>query len=321
MKIIILDGHTLNPGDFGWEPLEALGAGLTAYDRTAPEEVLERAAGAEVLLTNKCVLDGDAIRQLDALRYIGVLATGYNVVDVEAARERGIVVTNVPGYSTESVAQLVFALVLGLARRVEHHAWRVREGGWSGSPDFSFQETPQLELSGLNLGVVGYGAIGRAVVRIGLAFGMRALVHTRTEPEQLPDGARYVDRETLLAESDVLTLHCPLTPATKGFIDVAALQRMKPGAFLINTARGPLVDEAALARALADGTIAGAGVDVMEKEPPPAGSPLLSAPNCLITPHLAWATLAARRRLMDIAATNLRAWMDGEPVNRVPGSV
>lgn len=320
MKMVILDGYTLNPGDLGWGAFDGIDAELSVYDRSFGEEVRERAADAEVVLTNKSVLTAEDIEALPKLRYIGVLATGYNVVDVEAARERGIVVTNIPGYSTESVAQLVFALLFGLTRRVEYHARLVAEGAWSESKDFSFHKSPQIELSGLHLGVIGYGAIGRAVVRIGLALGMGALVHTRTEPEALPEGVRLVDGATLLEESDVLSLHCPLTAENERMVDAGFLQRMKGSAFFLNTARGGLVDEAALAEALNEGEIAGAGLDVMEREPPPAGSPLLEAKNCLITPHLAWATLAARERLLGIAVENVQAWMAGNPINRVPGS-
>lgn len=318
--MVILDGYTLNPGDLGCGAFDGIDAELSVYDRTDPEAVRQRAANAEVVLTNKCVLTAEDIEALPKLRYIGVLATGYNVVDVEAARERGIVVTNIPGYSTESVAQLVFALLFGLTRRVEYHARLVAEGSWSECEDFSFHKSPQIELSGLKLGVIGYGAIGRSVVRIGLALGMRVLVHTRTGPEVLPEGVRLVDRAGLLRESDVVSLHCPLTAENGRMVDAGFLQRMKRSAFFLNTARGGLVDEAALAEALNAGEIAGAGLDVMEREPPPAGSPLLKAKNCLITPHLAWATLAARQRLAGIAVENVQAWMAGKPINRVPGS-
>ncbi|MDF1536804.1 MAG: D-2-hydroxyacid dehydrogenase [bacterium] len=314
MKIVVLDGYTLNPGDLSWEGLGKLGE-VTVHDRTSPDELMDRAVGAEVLLTNKVILDAEAITNLPDLKYVGVLATGYNVVDLEAAAQSGIAVTNVPAYSTDSVAQMVFALLLELINGVGRHSRSVRSGIWSKSPDFSFHEIPLVELSGLTIGIVGYGAIGQGVARIARAMGMKVLVHTRTPGSE--EGVQYLDLDTLFNESDVVSLHCPLTDKTVGIVNRERLTRMKPSAFLINTARGPLVDEQALADALNAGALAGAGLDVLSVEPPPPGNPLLSARNCVITPHIAWATKAARGRLMGTVVSNLEAWMDGRPVNTV----
>lgn len=316
MKIVVLDGYTANPGDLDWSPLATLGE-LTVHDRTPAALILERAVGAQAVLTNKVVLGADEMAALPELRYIGVLATGYNVVDVAAARARGIAVTNVPAYSTPSVAQHVFALLLELARGVGRHADLVRGGRWSASPDFAFWATPQVELAGLTFGIVGFGAIGRAVARIARAFDMRVLVHTRTPVPAADPDVTFVMLDELFAESDVVSLHCPLTEQTRGLVNAARLAQMKPTAWLLNTGRGPLVDEAALAAALHVGRIAGAGLDVLTLEPPPAGNPLLAAPNCIITPHLAWATRAARQRLLDTAVDNVRAFLAGTSRNRV----
>ncbi|NJC89086.1 MAG: D-2-hydroxyacid dehydrogenase [Desulfuromonas sp.] len=316
MKIVVLDGHAANPGDLDWTPLAALGE-LTVHERTPASLTLVRAAGAQALLTNKVLLGAQELAVLPELRYIGVLATGYNVIDVAAARERGIVVTNVPAYSTPSVAQQVFALLLELTRGTGRHAGLVREGRWSSAPDFCFWEGPQVELAGLTFGIVGFGAIGQAVARIARAFGMRVLVQTRRpDPTAWPE-VTFVDRDALFMQADVVSLHCPLTEETKGMVNAATLAAMKSGAYLINTGRGPLVDEAALAAALHVGRIAGAGLDVLSQEPPAADNPLLTAPNCVITPHIAWATRAARQRLLDTAAANVRAFVEGHPQNRV----
>jgi glycerate dehydrogenase len=316
MKIVILDGYAANPGDLDWAPFADLGE-VTVHERTPAALTVARGAGAQVLLTNKVLLGAAEMAALPELRYIGVLATGFNVVDVAAARERGVVVTNVPAYSTPSVAQQVFALLLELTRGTGRHAALVRDGRWSSAPDFTFWEGPQVELAGLTFGIVGFGAIGQAVARIALAFGMRVLVQTRhPDPAAWPEVA-FVTRNALIAEADVLSLHCPLTEETRGMINTATLAAMKSGAYLINTGRGPLVDEAALAAALQAGQIAGAGLDVLAQEPPAADNPLLTAPNCVITPHLAWATRAARQRLLDIAVDNVRAFMEGKPKNRV----
>lgn len=318
MNIVVLDGHTLNPGDLSWAPLEALGT-LRVYPRTPPAEVVPRAADAELVLTNKTVLDAATINALTRLRYIGVLATGYNVVDLDAARARGIPVTNVPGYSTPSVAQLTFALLLELTHQVGRHSEGVRAGRWSRSPDFCYWETPLLELAGRVFGIVGFGQVGRAVARLATAFEMRVLVHTRTLPAAPPTDLCFTDLDTVLRTSDVVSLHCPLTPDTRHLINRERLARMKPGAFLLNTGRGPLVDELALADALRSGHLAGAGLDVLSTEPPPSDHPLLTAPNCIITPHVGWTTRAARSRLLQQAAENLRAFLSGRPVNVVNG--
>jgi len=316
VKIVVLDGYTMNPGDLSWEGLEGLGE-CAVYERTPPERVVERAAGAEVVLTNKVVLDGAVMARLPALKYIGVLATGYNVVDTAAARERGIVVTNVPAYSTRSVAQLVMALVLELAHHVGDHSRGVHEGRWTRSPDFAYWDWPLVELDGLVMGIVGFGQTGRAVADLTRAFGMRVLVHTRT-PTAGP-GVEFVDLATLLRRSDVVSLHCPLTPETEGLVNAKRLALMKPTAFLINTSRGPVVNERDLADALNAGRIAGAGLDVLSTEPPKADNPLLAAKNCFITPHFAWATRAARERMMKTVVANVRAFLAGRPQNVVNG--
>jgi len=316
VKIVVLDGYTMNPGDLSWKGLEGLGE-CAVYDRTPPERVVERAAGAEVVLTNKVVLDGAVMARLPALKYIGVLATGYNIIDTAAARERGIVVTNVPAYSTRSVAQLVMALVLELAHHVGHHARTVREGRWTASKDFAYWDYPLVELDSLVMGIVGFGQTGRAVADLARAFGMRVLVHTRT-PTAGP-GVEFVDLATLLRRSDVVSLHCPLTPETEGLVNAKRLAMMKPTAFLINTSRGPIVNERDLAEALHTGRIAGAGLDVLSTEPPKADNPLLAAKNCILTPHIAWATRAARERLMKAVVENVRAFLAGRSQNVVNG--
>lgn len=315
-QLVILDGYTANPGDLSWEPLEAL-AECVIHDRTAPEDVPARIGRAELVLLNKAVLDARAIAQCPNLKYVGILATGWNTVDVAAAAGRGIVVTNVPGYSTASVAQHTLALLLELANQVGRHSADVRAGGWVRSPDYCYWLTPLVELSGQTLGVVGFGQIGQAVARLGLALGMRVLANRRNPPATPPPGVELVSLDRLFAESDVVSLHCPLTPETAGLVNARRLSQMKPTAYLLNTARGALIVEEDLAEALRNGWIAGAAVDVLSTEPPRADNPLLSAPNCLVTPHLAWATAAARRRLIAIAANNLRAYLAGRPRNLV----
>ncbi|SFV32436.1 D-2-hydroxyacid dehydrogenase [Thermoflavifilum thermophilum] len=316
MRIALLDGYTLNPGDLSREPLLKLGE-VHIYDRTTPDQLWDRVAHADAILTNKVVIPSDVIQQAPSLQYIGVMATGYNVVDVAAARKKGIVVTHVPDYSTFSVAQHTFALLLELTQHVGLHNQSVHAGDWTACADFSYQLTPLIELHRLTLGIVGLGRIGRAVARIGLAMGMRVLaVHTHPERD-LMDGVEFVDVQTCFRQADVVTLHCPLTASNAGFVNKALLSLMKPGAFLINTARGGLIEENDLAEALNSGLIAGAGLDVLSVEPPPADHPLLHARNCIITPHQAWATRAARQRLMNQVVENLKAFQAGKPIHVV----
>lgn len=317
MKIVVLDGYGMNPGDLSWSEIEALGS-LTVYPRTAPADVLARAAGADAVLTNKTVLDGATLRALPGLKYVGVLATGYNVVDIDTARELGIVVTNIPAYSTASVAQMVFAHLLAVTNRVEHFTADNHAGRWTACPDFCYWDESVTELAGKTFGIVGFGNIGSAVARIALAFGMRVLAFTSKAADALPEGVeKAADMRELFSRSDVLSLHCPLTADTRRLVCADTLALMKPSAILINTGRGPLVDEAALAVALNAGKLRAAGVDVLSSEPPAADNPLLSARNCYITPHIAWASTEARRRLMAITASNLRAFLAGSPVNNV----
>ena len=314
MNIVYTDAYTLNPGDLDWAPIRSLGD-VTLHDRTSPNELIGRVKDAEIVLTNKVKMPREVLDQLPSLRYIGVTATGYDIIDVAAARERGIVVTNVKGYSTDSVAQLTFALLLELTHHAGIHSQSVRAGEWVASPDFSYAKSPLIELAGKTLGLVGYGDIGRKVARIGRAFGMDVLVNRRnTQPEA--DGmVTVVDRETLFAQSDVVSLHCPATSDTIGFVNTALLSRMKPTAWLLNTSRGSLLNETDVADALNAGVIAGAGLDVLSVEPPSADNPLLTAKNCLITPHIAWASFSARQRLMQSVADNIRAFLDGAPRN------
>ena len=316
MNIVVLDGYTLNPGDLSWNGLKQLGPSAI-YDRTPPELVLERAREAEIILTNKTVLTREAILALPKLKYIGVLATGYNVVDIAAAKERGIPVTNVPDYGTPSVAQHTFALLLELAQRVGHHAQTVRDGAWTRSADFCYWDFPLIELHGLTFGIIGFGKIGRAVAKLAEAFGMHLLVHSRSKPKNLPPNYDFVNLDELLSRSDVVSLHCPLTPENKQFSNAQRLARMKQTAFLLNTSRGPLLDESAVADALNSGRLAGVGLDVLSVEPPKADNPLLTAKNCFVTPHVGWATRAARARLMDIAVGNIREFVAGRPRNVV----
>lgn len=315
MNICVLDGHTLNPGDLSWDELKQLGP-CEIHDRTPPAETTSHAAQAEIVLTNKTALGRTEIGALPKLKYIGVLATGTNVVDLTAARERGIPVTNVPAYGTRSVAQATFALLLELTNRVGHHAHRVRNGAWTNATDWCFWDFPLVELDGLTLGLVGFGRIGATVADIAHAFGMNVIAHN-SSPKPAPPFVKFVDLETLFHTSDVVSLHCPLTPKTERLVNTERLARMKPTAFLLNTSRGPLVDEAALAAALDSGQLAGAAVDVLSNEPPPANNPLLRARNCIITPHNAWGTHAARARLLHVAVDNVRAFLAGKPMNVV----
>ena len=307
----------LNPGDNPWTPLETCGA-LTVYERTPPELVAKRAAHAQIVVTNKTRLTADILAALPELRYIGVVATGYDVVDVAAAGRRGIPVCNVVAYGVDAVAQHVMALLLELCRRTSLHDASVRAGEWSRAVDWCYWKSPQRELTGLNMGIMGFGNIGRRVGELAHAFGMSVLAHSHSAGMQ-PDYApfRFVDRDTLFAEADVLTLHCPLTDATRGLVSRERLATMKPGALLINTARGPLLDEAAVAEALHSGHLGGFGADVLSTEPPEPNNPLLGTPNTLITPHISWATVKARRNITRLAAENIRAWQEGQPRNVV----
>ena len=313
-KIVVLDGFTVNPGDLSWQGLEELGE-VTVYDRTKAEETAARAAEAEVVLTNKVVVGREVMARLPRLRYIGVLATGYNVVDMEAARERGIVVTNVPAYSTESVAQMVWAHLLTATNRTEHYAIENREGRWSRSPDFCYWDAPLMELSGKTFGIVGLGNIGQRVAQIALAFGMK--VKALTSKDVVPAGVEKACLDELLAAVDVLSLHCPLTANTRHLMNAETLRQMKPTAILINTGRGPLVDDEAVADALAEGRLAAFCADVLTEEPPKRDNPLLRQPNAFITPHIAWATKEARWRLVRVATDNVRSFLNGSPVNVV----
>ena len=316
MKIVVLDGYAANPGDLSWEGLKALGE-CTIYDRTAPEEVLERAAGAEVILTNKVVINSDLIAALPELKYIGVLATGYNVVDTTAAKERSIIVTNIPAYSTASVAQMVFAHILNIALQVQHHSEEVRKGRWTNSKDFCFWDTPLIELREKKIGLIGLGNTGYTTARVAIGFGMQVDAVTSKSHFQLPPEIKKMDMDQLFSECDIISLHCPLTPDTHELVNARRLATMKSSAILINTGRGPLINEQDLADALNNGKIYAAGVDVLSSEPPRADNPLLTAKNCYITPHIAWATSEARERLMNIAISNLQAFIAGTPENVV----
>lgn len=316
MKIVILDGYTANPGDLSWGSLKELGE-VTVYERTRREEIAGRAADADIVLTNKVVMDREMMALLPRLKYIGVLATGYNVVDIEAAREKDIIVTNVPAYSTESVAQTVFAHLLTVTNRTEHYAQQNRLGRWAENRDFCYWDTELTELAGKTMGIVGLGHIGRRVAEIALAFGMQVKAMTSKKAEELPAGIQKTELQSLLATSDVVSLHCPLTEGTRHLIHRETLRLMKPSAILINTGRGPLVDDEALAEALNEGQLRAYCADVVTEEPPKADHPLLHAPNAFITPHIAWATVEARKRLLQTAIGNVEAFVNGHPVNVV----
>ena len=316
MKIVILDAFTANPGDMSWKGLEELGE-LMVYDRTKAEETVARAADADIVLTNKVIINKEVIAQLPQLKYIGVLATGYNVVDIKAAHERGIIVTNVPAYSTESVAQMVFAHLLTVTNRTEHYAILNRQGRWSTNPDFSYWDTELTELAGKTFGIVGLGNIGSRVAQIALAFGMKVKALTSKTADALPIGIEKASLEELLATSDVLSLHCPLTDNARQMINSETLRQMKPTAILINTGRGPLVDDQAIAEALEEGKLAAFCADVLTEEPPKADYPLLKQPNAFITPHIAWATKEARIRLIQVATDNVSSFLNGKAVNVV----
>ncbi|WP_283629866.1 D-2-hydroxyacid dehydrogenase [Shewanella baltica] len=315
MKIVVLDGETLNPGDLSWQSLTELGE-FTCFSRTAGADVVVRAQGAEIILTNKTPLNAETLAQLPALKYIGVLATGTNVVDIAAAKAQGIVVTNVPAYAPDAVAQMVFAHILHHTQAVAAHHQAVVDGQWVSCQDFCFTLMPLQSLKGKTLGLIGYGDIGQQVGTLALAFGMKVLVNTRSVIKDLPQGATWVTRETVLSESDIISLHCPLTPETEQFINQQTLVLMKPNALLINTARGGLIDEAALAAALTQNRLF-AGVDVLSTEPPSADNPLLHAPNISISPHNAWATKEARQSLLNIAMANVHGYLQGDVINCV----
>ena len=313
-NIVVLDANAVNPGDLSWEKLQQLGQ-MTLYPRTAPNEVVDRCLQADIILTNKVVISADIMTRLPRLKYIGVLATGYNVVDVAEARRKGIVVTNIPAYSTMSVAQMTFSHILNLVNRVGHYAKENQSGRWSRNDDFCYWDEPVHELAGLTLGIVGLGSIGSKVAEIALAFGMEVFALTSKDPTSLPVGIQKTTLEGLLAVSDILSLHCPLNPQTAGMICKENIDKMKQGAFIINTGRGPLVVEQDVADALKSGKLGGYGADVLSTEPPAADNPLLSAPRTFITPHIAWATVEARTRLIDIATANVQAFLNGSPIN------
>lgn len=316
MKIIVLDGYAANPGDLSWNELETL-CNTTVYERTAPEQVIERAAGAEIILTNKTVITGEHINKLPGLKYIGVMATGYNIVDINAAKNKGIVVTNIPAYSTNSVAQMVFAHILNITQQVKHYSDEVHKGRWTASPDFCFWDTPLMELSGMKIGIIGFGQTGSATARIALGFGMDVSVFTSKPESQLPEGIHKASMDDIFKESDIVSLHCPLTESTREMVNAQRLNTMKDTAIIINTGRGQLINEQDLADALRDNKIYAAGVDVLSSEPPMADNPLLKVANCYITPHIAWATQAARMRLMTILISNIKAFISGDPINNV----
>ena len=314
MKIVILDGICVNPGDLSWEEMSKLGE-LTIYERTAPQQVVERCVGAEAVITNKVMITDEVMAALPQLKYVGILATGYNVVDIDAAHRRGITVTNIPAYSTDSVAQMTFAHILNITNRVEHYAMEVREGKWSAHPDFCYWNTPLPELAGKTLGIVGLGNTGMRVACIAHAFGMDVFAMTSKNAADLPEGIQKTTLQGLLATSDILSLHCPLNDETFHLINAQTIAMMKRGAILINTGRGPLVDEEAVAKALDEGQLMAYGADVMAQEPPQKNHPLFSHPHAFLTPHIAWATREARERLMVIAANNLKAFAEGEQLN------
>lgn len=316
MKIVVLDGYGLNPGDLSWGKMEELGE-LSIYDRTSPEELLSRSISAEALITNKTVISAETIALLPNLKYIGVLATGYNVVDVEAAKEKGIVVTNIPAYSTRSVAQMVFAHLLNITQRVGHYACENQNGRWTHNPDFCYWDTPLMELDGKKMGIIGFGNIGQAVAAIAISLGMEVCIYSSKPQFMLPQGVQRMDMDELFTTCDVVSLHCPLTHETKEMVDAKRLSTMKPTSILINTGRGQLVNEQDLADALNNHVIAAAGLDVLSTEPPKPDNPLLNARNCFITPHIAWATKEARMRLMDIAVENLKAFKNNKIINNV----
>ena len=316
MKIVVLDGYSVNPGDLSWDALKEMGE-VVVYPRTEADEILERMKGADVVLTNKVPFNASMLSKLPKLKMIGVLATGFNIIDIEAAREQGITVCNIPAYSTDSVAQMVFAHILNITNRVDSFARQNREGRWSRNPNFCYWDAPLYELAGRTIGIVGLGSIGCKVARIAREFGMDVFAYTSKNSADLPEGIQKTTMEGLLGVSDILTLHCPLTPETRELINKDSLQRMKHGAILINTSRGSLVNEQDVADALASGQLGAYGSDVMCLEPPAADNPLFSQPHAYLTPHVAWATREARSRLMEIAVANVKAFEEGNPQNVV----
>lgn len=316
MKTVVLDGYTVNPGDLSWDGLKEFGD-LAVYDYTKADEIIERTVDADVVLTNKTLITAEIISQLPRLKYIGVLATGYNVVDIKAATDRGIIVTNIPNYSTESVVQMTFALILAITNRVEHYADANRGGKWSACRDFCYWDTPLRELAGKTIGIVGLGHIGYKVACVAQCLGMDVFAYTSKNSADLPAGIQKTTLDGLFGISDILTLHCPLTDRTREMINKQTIAKMKKGAILINTGRGPLVNEGDVAKALNNGQLGGYGADVMCQEPPRKDNPLFKAPNAFITPHIAWATDEARSRLLNIAVANVKAFAEGNPVNVV----
>ncbi len=321
MKIVVLDGYTENPGDLSWEPLKQLGD-LTVYDRTPVsdrEEIIRRIGDAQVVFTNKTPLDRQVMEACPGLKFISVLATGYNVVDVACARERGIPVSNIPSYGTDAVGQFAIALLLEICHHIGHHDQAVKAGRWTSSPDWCFWDYPLIELAGKTMGVIGFGRIGRKTGQIAAAMGMKVLAYDRNETEEGRQLAEYTDLDTLLARSDVIALHCPLFPETEGIICRETIAKMKDGVIILNNSRGPLIVEADLAEALNAGKVYAAGLDVAREEPIPADSPLLTARNCILTPHISWAPRESRQRIMDMSAENLRAYLAGTPIHVVNG--
>lgn len=316
MNIVVLDGYGLNPGDLTWDSIKSLGQ-LTVYDRTSDQEIIRRAANADIILTNKTILTAGTLQSLPRLKYIGILSTGYNVIDIEAAKSKGIIVCNIPTYSTESVAQMTFAHLLNITNRVEHYAQENRNGRWNSSLDFCYWDSPIMELHGKKFGIIGLGNIGMAVARIARAFGMEVLAVTARKEAELPEGVKKVSLEDLLRSCDIVSLHCPLTTETRQIINSERLALMKPTAILINTGRGHLVNEHDLAEALNQGVIAAYGADVLCMEPANPTNPLLTAKNTYLTPHIAWASTEARKRLMEICADNIKAFLSGAPKNVV----
>lgn len=314
MRIVVLDGYTLNPGDLSWDSLTSLGT-LSVYDRTAPEKVLERSKDADILFTNKTVLTQDILKECKNLKYIGVLATGYNVVDVKSAKELGITVTNIPTYGTAVVGQYAIALLLEIASRVGHHDKKVHEGAWGSNPDWCFWDYPLIELEGKRLGIIGYGRIGKTTGRIAKALGMDVVAYDSFIDSEYKED--YVDLDTLFSTSDVIVLHCPLFPETKEIINKGSISRMKNGVIIINNSRGPLINEQDLADALNSGKVYAAGLDVVSTEPIKEDNPLLFARNCIITPHISWASYESRKRLLSIAVENLKSFLNNKPVNVV----